>query len=87
VIARAWSLLDERLDAVAATARQVFAVRMVVGFAVALLTSYIYGPALGAGWLAAFIVMELFTRAVTRPIGQGLGMSRRQRLGDRKSVV
>lgn len=87
MIARAWSLLDERLDAVAATARQVFAVRMVVGFAAALLTAYIYGPALGAGWLAAFVAMEIFTRTVTRPIGQGLGMSRRQRLGYAVSMV
>jgi hypothetical protein len=30
-MAKAWSLLDERLDAVAATARQVFLVRLAVG--------------------------------------------------------
>lgn len=79
MIAKAWSLLDERLDAVAATARQVFFVRMVVGGVAAALTGYIYGPAWGGGWLAAFVLAEACTRYFTRGVGRGLPMGRRQR--------
>jgi signal transduction histidine kinase/ActR/RegA family two-component response regulator len=81
VIAKAWSLLDERLDAVAATARQVFVVRMIVGCGAALLTASIYGPAWGAAWSAAFAFVEACTRTVTRRVGRGEAMSQRQRLG------
>jgi two-component system, sensor histidine kinase len=79
VIAKAWSLLDERLDAVAATARQVFAVRMVVGCGAAILIGFIYGPAVGAGWFAAFAMVEGWTRRATRAIGRGEAMTGRQR--------
>ena len=78
--ARAKSLLDERLDAVAATARQIFAVRLAVGGAAALLTGYIYGPAIGAGWLTAFLFTETWTRISTRAVGLGRAMSRRARV-------
>ena len=80
MIARAWSLLDERLDAVAATARQVFAVRMAVGCGVALLTGFIFGAAWGGAWFAAFAAAEVCTRIVTRPVGGRLAMNRRQRI-------
>jgi signal transduction histidine kinase/ActR/RegA family two-component response regulator len=79
VIAKAWRLLDERLDTVAATSRHVFAVRMVVGCGAALFTGLIYGAAWGVGWLAAFALVEGCTRRITRPIGRGEPMSRRQR--------
>lgn len=79
VIARAWSLLDERLDAVAATARHLFALRMAVGCGTALITAYTFGMAWGAGWFAAFIAAEAWTHLVTRPVGRGYAMSRRQR--------
>lgn len=79
MIARAWSLLDDRLDAVAATARQVFGVRMAVGCGAALLTAYVYGPAWGGGWFAAFAAAEAWTRFMTRAVGRGEPMSRRQR--------
>jgi signal transduction histidine kinase/ActR/RegA family two-component response regulator len=81
VIAKAWSLLDERLDAVAATARQVFAVRMAVGCGAAVLTGSIYGPLVALTWFAAFVAVEAWTRFVTRPIDRAAAMSRRQRLG------
>ena len=79
MIARARSLLDERLDAVAATARQVFLVRAILGCGVALLTAMIYGPAWGGGWFCAFATLEIGTRRLTSPIGQGRPMSRRER--------
>ncbi|WP_296599292.1 ATP-binding protein [Phenylobacterium sp.] len=79
-MAKAWSLLDERLDAVASAARQVFAVRMFAGCVAATLTAYLYGPVWGGGWLAAFAVAESCTRWFTRPIGRGQPLSRRQRL-------
>ncbi len=79
MIARAWSLLDDRLDAVAATARQVFGVRVMLGCGVAALTGVIYGPAWGCGWFVLFAMMEIATRLLTSPIGRGAPMSRRQR--------
>ena len=48
------SLLDDRLDAVAATARAVFITRFVVGAGAALLTAWIFWPMLGAAWFALF---------------------------------
>ena len=81
MIARPWSLLDERLDAVAATARQVFAVRIVVGCVAGLLTAFIHGPAWGAVWFAAFATAEAWTHVLTRPVVADRPMSRRQRAG------
>jgi len=78
-MARAWSLLDERLDAVAATARQVFFVRSAVGCGTALLTAYLLGPLIGASWFAAFAGAETCILVVTRPIARGLPMNHRQR--------
>lgn len=80
LIAKAWSLLDERLDAVALAARQVFAVRMVAGCVAAALTAYLYGAAWGLGWLVAFAVVESATRLFTRPVAAGQALTRRQRL-------
>ena len=81
VIAKAWSLLDERLDAVAATARQVFAVRLAVGCGAAVLTAVFFGPFIGAGWFAAFAAAEAGNYYVTRPIVRGWAMTLRQRAG------
>jgi signal transduction histidine kinase/AmiR/NasT family two-component response regulator len=78
-MAKAWSLLDERLDAVAATARQVFLVRLAVGCGTALITAYLLGPAIGAVWFVAFAAPEAATFLITRPIMRGEAMSRRQR--------
>jgi len=74
-------LLDERLDAVAATARQIFLVRIVIGCGAALLTGYLYGAAVGVAWLVPFAAVETSTRIMTRSIGRGEAMTRRQRLG------
>jgi len=75
------SLLDDRLDAVAAAARQIFLVRIAIGCGAALLSAYVYGPAVAGAWFAAFAAMETWTRVTTRPVGAGGSMSRRQRLG------
>ena len=79
MIARARSLLDERLDAVAATARQVFGVRVVLGCGVAALTGAIYGPAAGVAWFVAFASLEAATRRLTSPIARGLPLTRKRR--------
>jgi len=79
LMAKAWSLLDVRLDAVAATARHMVVVRVGVALGAALLTAYAYGPAWGGGWFAAFATAEAFTRVVTHPVERGAAMSRRQR--------
>ena len=76
---RARRLFDERLDAVAITARPMFAVRFVVGAGAALLTGYIFG-ALAIAWFAAFAITETFTRLSTNPVARGQAMSRRQRI-------
>ncbi|MDZ4374500.1 MAG: ATP-binding protein [Phenylobacterium sp.] len=79
MIAKAKSLLDERLDAVASTARQIFVVRIAVGCGAALLTGYIYGAAVATAWLTAFLFTETWTRLATRAVGFGRPMSRRAR--------
>jgi len=81
VIAKAWSLLDERLDVVAATARQVFFARMAISCGAAVLTGYMYGPLVGGGWLASFLAIETCARTLTRPVEQGLALTRGRRLG------
>ncbi len=81
LIAKLGSLLDERLDAVAFTARQVFVVRMVVGCGVAILTSTLYGVGVGGSWFAAFVAAETCTRWLTRAVGRGWAMTRKQRAG------
>jgi signal transduction histidine kinase/CheY-like chemotaxis protein len=77
----AWRLLDERLDAVAATARQVFAVRIAVSAVAAGLTAYLFGPLIAGAWLGPFLVCEIWTRRMTRPLNAGQPLSQRQRLG------
>jgi signal transduction histidine kinase/ActR/RegA family two-component response regulator len=79
VITKAKSLLDERLDAVAATARQIFVVRILVGCGAAALTGYIYGQGVALLWFAAFLFTEAWTRRATRAVGFGRPMSRRAR--------
>lgn len=74
------TLLDERLDAVAAAARQILPVRIGVGVGAGALTAYVFGWAAGLAWLAAFGFAEVCTRITTRPVGLGLPMSTRQRL-------
>jgi len=81
VITKAKSLLDARLDAVAASARQVFVARACIGFGVFLLTTFMYGAQVGVGWFLAFGAAEGCTRLATGPIGRGEPMSRRQRAG------
>jgi len=81
VITKAKSLLDARLDAVAASARQVFVARVCIGFGVFLLTTFMYGAQVGVGWFLAFGAAEGCTRLATGPIGRGEPMSRRQRAG------
>jgi two-component system, sensor histidine kinase len=79
VFARALSLLDERLDAVAATSRHMFYVRLVIGIGTALLTAYVYDPVVGAAWLAGFLGVETFTRLITGPVVRGVALRRRRR--------
>ena len=81
MITKAKSLLDARLDAVAASARQVFVARVCIGFGVFLLTTFMYGAQVGVGWFLAFGAAEGCTRLATGPIGRGEPMSRRQRAG------
>ena len=81
MITKAKSLLDARLDAVAASARQVFVARACIGFGVFLLTTFMYGAQVGVGWFLAFGAAEGCTRLATGPIGRGEPMSRRQRVG------
>ena len=81
MITKAKSLLDARLDAVAASARQVFVARACIGFGVFLLTTFMYGAQVGVGWFLAFGAAEGCTRLATGPIGRGEPMSRRQRAG------
>jgi len=81
VIARASRLLDERLDAVAATARQIFAVRIAVASVAAALTAYLFGLLTTAAWLGAFLLCEIWTRRSTRPLNASQALSQRQRLG------
>ena len=80
VIARAMTLLDERLDAVASAARQVVPVRIGVGVGAALLSANVFGVVEAAVWLVAFGLVEACIRVATRPIGLGLAMSVPQRL-------
>ncbi len=86
VLTRAGPLFDERLDAVAVTARPMFGVRFVVGAGVALLTGYIFG-ALAALWFAVFVAVETFTRLSTNPVARGEAMSRRQRITYAGSIL
>jgi signal transduction histidine kinase len=79
VIGKLRGMLDERLDAVAATSRHMFFVRLVIGIGAALLTGYVYDVATGAAWLAAFVGVESFTRIVTGPVTRGELMRHRRR--------
>ncbi|MCW5759960.1 MAG: response regulator [Phenylobacterium sp.] len=79
VVKRASTLLDERLDAVAATARRIFVVRLVMGAGVAALTSLLFDPATAAAWFATYVAGETLNRAVTRPVREGRPMSRPRR--------
>jgi signal transduction histidine kinase len=81
VLAKVSGLLDERLDAVAATARQIFAVRMAVAGVAAALTGYLFGPLPALAWLGAFLALEVWSRRSTRPLNGGRALSQRQRLG------
>jgi signal transduction histidine kinase/ActR/RegA family two-component response regulator len=79
VISRAKSLLDERLDAVGATARQTLRARLAIAVGIIGLTWAAFGPAAGSAWGAAYGLGELATRLILRPLGQGRAMSRRRR--------
>ena len=68
-------LLDERVDAVAATARQTFAVRLPIAIGVAVLNGVIYDIALGLTWGLAYGVGEALTRLESRPVSRGEPMS------------
>lgn len=68
-------LLDERVDAVAATARQTFAVRLPIAIGVAVLNAVIYDVALGLTWGVAYGVGEALTRLESRPVSRGESMS------------
>lgn len=74
-----WSLLDERLDTVAITAIEVVVMRLIGGLGAAVLAGYIFQPLFAAIWFAVFVTGEAINRLVTRPIGRGLPLSRRQR--------
>jgi signal transduction histidine kinase/CheY-like chemotaxis protein len=80
VIARAESLLDERLDAVGATARQTLRARLAIACVVVVLTLAVIGPAAAAAWGTAVGVGELAIRLALRPLARGGGLSRRRRL-------
>lgn len=81
MIARAWSLLDDRLDAVAVAERRVLPARLPAGGGAALLAGFFHGPAWGGAWFAGFVAAELWTRIATWAIGRGRPMTRAQRAG------
>lgn len=58
-------ILDERLDLVAATAWEVFVIRLVMVLGAALLGGYAFGPAWGLAWFAAAALFEGLTRLVS----------------------
>ena len=74
-----WSLLDERLEIVAVTAVEVFVVRMLMGVGVAILSAFVFDPVFAGAWYAAFMLGELGTRRLTRPVSRGEPMTQRQR--------
>lgn len=75
------NLLDDRLDVVAATARQILLVRMLVGLGAALLTGYLFGADRAIAWYMVFLACETWTRLCTLPLNRGAPMSARRRLG------
>jgi hypothetical protein len=79
VISRAKRLLDERLDAVGATARDTLRARLAIACAVVLLTLAVIGPGAATAWGTAFGLGELATRLAVRPLGRGEALSRRRR--------
>jgi signal transduction histidine kinase/CheY-like chemotaxis protein len=79
VISRAKSLLDERLDAVGATARDTLRARLAIACGVVVLTLAVIGPAVAAAWGTAFGLAELANRLALRPLATGAPLSRRRR--------
>ena len=73
------SLLDERLDAVALTARQVLGVRVAVGTAAAALVAYVLGPMFAGLWYAAFAACTLLETLSTAPLVVGEPMTKTHR--------
>lgn len=78
--ARATSLLDDRLDAVGATARQTLPARMAIATLVVVLTASVLEPAVAALWGAAYGLGEATIRFVLRPLGRGEALSQARRL-------
>ena len=79
MIARAKSLLDERLDALAAASRPTVPVRVVMALAITILNSLIFSPEAGLAWGAAYGLIESCTLATAAPAMRGGAMSRRRR--------
>ncbi|MBI1197217.1 MAG: response regulator [Phenylobacterium sp.] len=78
-MSKAASLLDERLDAVGATARQTLRARLAIATGVVVLIWLVFGPAFGAAWGAAYGLGEAIIRLALRPLAKGESLSRRRR--------
>lgn len=75
-----WNLLDERLDFVAAAAGKVLPFRVLASVVSAALSAWILGPLFAAVWFSLYLIEEIGVQISTRPVREGLPMSRGQRL-------
>ena len=73
------NLLDERVDAVAATTPDTLTARIVIAVICALLLALNIGAMHGALWFAAVVASEIWTQAVCRPAIKGGALSRATR--------
>jgi signal transduction histidine kinase/CheY-like chemotaxis protein len=75
-----WKVLDERLDIVARTRWEVFAVRVTAGVVASLLSVQVFGTAWAIGWFAYFATTEGAARLISIKANRG-PLSRPLRLG------
>ena len=80
MIGRAGSLLDDRLDEVAATSMETLGARMAIALVCAPLLMLNLGPAPGALWVGGYVLGEAWTWITCRPALRGAALSRRRRL-------
>lgn len=75
MIARGLSLLDERIDAVAATARQTLVARTLIAAGVIALTALTVDPVTGLVWGAAYGLGEFLIQRESAPVFRGQPMT------------
>src|SRR5436190_17445254 len=73
-------LLDERVDQVAATARRLSAIRMIVTLASAGLTGVMFNGFVGAAWAGLYLVLEAATVITSAPAAAGMALSPGRRI-------